>query len=188
MAERFPMKQTKVVGVEFAASPFRLPNAASTVEIALTQALQFCAHKMGIDDVQAVIDRLQQGDSAAYRYCHYGLAKQVGESLGALDENVKAVYIVDYDATPEDLCFGEAMPTSLIHLIIWAERKTSALDSLVAALDTALARRYGDLTGRPQLSHLLDVQVINDADVKNRVGYGALLSSLYHRPIQVWER
>jgi hypothetical protein len=30
--------------------------------------------------------------------------------------------------------------------------------------------------------------VIDDADVKNRVGYGAMLSSLYQRPIQVWKR
>jgi len=188
MAEIFPTKQTEVVDVESAASPFRLPDAASTIEIALAQALDFCAQKMGLDGAQAVIDRLRQGDSTACRYCHYSLAKQVGESLGALDENVKAVYVVDYDATPQDLCFGEATPTSLIHLLVWAERKTGALDSLVAALGLALAQRYADLTGRPRLTHLLDVQVIDDADVKNRVGYGALLSSLHHRPIQVWKR
>ena len=188
MAEIFPVKQTQVVEAKFAASPSRLPNAASTVEIALTQALQFCAQKMGVDGVQAVVDCLGQGDGAACQHCRYSIAKQVGESLGALDENVKAVYVVDYDATPEDICFGEATPTSLIHLIVWAERKTGALGSLVTALDRALARRYGDLTGRPQLSHLLDVQVIDDADVRNRVGYGALFSSLHHRPIQVWER
>ena len=194
MAEIFPMKQTQVVGVEVAASPappalpFRLPDADSTAENALAQALQFCAQKMGVDDVQAVVDCLRQGDGAACQHCHYSIAKQVGEALGDLDENVKTVYVVDYDATPEDICFGEATPTSLIHLIVWAERKTGALSSLVTALDRALAQRYGDLTGRPQLSHLLDVQVIDDTDVKNRVGYGALLSSLYHRPIQVWER
>ncbi len=188
MAEIFPTKQTGVVDVEFAASPFRLPDAASTIETALTQALEFCAQKMGVDDAQAVIDRLRQGDSTACRYCHYSLAKQVGESLGALDENVKAVYSVDYDATPEDTCFGEAMPTSLIHILVWAERKTGALDSLVTALDLALVQCYADVIGTRQLAHLLDVQVIDDADVKNRIGYGAMLSSLYQRPIQVWER
>jgi hypothetical protein len=78
--------------------------------------------------------------------------------------------------------------TSLIHLIAWAERKTSALDSLVEALDRALVQHYADLIGQHQLAHLLDVQVIDDADVKNRVGYGAMLSSLYQKPIQVWKR
>jgi hypothetical protein len=73
-------------------------------------------------------------------------------------------------------------------LIVWAKRKTSALDSLVEALNRALVQRYAELIGPSQLAHLLDVQVVNDADVDNRVGYGALLSSLRNRPIKVWER
>jgi hypothetical protein len=73
-------------------------------------------------------------------------------------------------------------------LIVWAKRKTSALDSLVEALNRALVQRYAELIGPSQLAHLLDVQIVNDADVKNRVGYGALLSSLRNRPIKVWER
>jgi len=188
MAEVFQARQTEVMDVEFAAPSLRLPDADSTAEFVLTRALDFCAQKMGADSVQTAIDCLRQGNSTACQYCHYSLAKQVAESLGALDENVKAVYILDYDATPEDICFGEATQPSLIHLIVWAERKTGALDSLVAALDRALAQRYGDLIGRHQLMHLLDVQVIDDADVKQRVGYGALLSSLHHRPIRLWER
>ncbi len=176
------------VDVERSMPQWRLPNAASTAEISLTQALKFCAQKMGLADHQAVIDHLRQGDSTACKYCHYSIAKQVAESLGALDKNIKTVYIVDYDATPEDLCFGEGIQTSLIHLIVWAERKTSALESLIGALNCALVERYADVIGTCQLAHLLDVQVVDDADVKNRVGYGAMLSSLYNRPIQVWKR
>lgn len=188
MSEVSVMKQSEVMNVEFTAPPLRLPDGASMAEAALATALEFCAQKMRLDSQQAVVDRLQQGDRTACSYCHYTLAKQVVEYLGALDENVKAGYICDYDATPEDLCFGEATQTSLIHLIIWADRKTGALDSLVAALDRALVRSYAALLGMSQLRHLLDVQVIDDADVENRIGYGAFLSSLYHRPIQVWER
>jgi len=182
------MTQTEVVDVEFTAPPLQLPDAASMAEAALAKSLEFCAQKMGFDSHQAVIDHLQRSDSTASSYCHYGLAKQVAEYLGALDDNVKAVYICDYDATPEDLCFGEATQASLVHLIVWARRETGALNSLVAALGRALVQSYADLIGMRQLTHLLDVQVIDDADVKNRVGYGALLSSLHHRPIQVWER
>ena len=182
------MTQTQVMHVEFTEPPLQLPDVASIAEAALVKALEFCAQKMGFDSHQAVIDRLQQGDKTACGYCHYSLAKQMAESLGTLDENIKAVYICDYDATPEDLCFGEAMQASLVHLIVWAQRKTGALNSLIAALDRALVQSYTDLIGMRQLTHLLDVQVIDDADVENRVGYGAMLSSIHHRPIQVWER
>jgi hypothetical protein len=188
MTEVSSMTQTEMVRVEFTPPPLQLPDAASMVETALAKALEFCAEKMGVDSHQAVVDHLRQGDSTACSYCHYGLAKQVAESLGTLDENVKAVYICDYDATPEDLCLGEATQASLVHLVVWARRKTGALNSLVAALDRALVQSYADLIGMRQLAHLLDVQVIDDADVENRVGYGAMLSSIHYRPIQVWER
>jgi len=212
MAELFPMKQTEVMDVEFAAPSLRLPDADSTAEVVLTQALGFCAQEMGVDTAQAVIDLLQQGDDTACRCFHYGLAKQIAESLGALDGNVKAVYIcgqnyrvmrtkvgafdedvkevyiLDYDATPENIFLGEGAQPSLIHLIVWAERKTGALTSLVTALDRALVQRCADVIGKDQLMHLLDVQVTDDAEVKNRVGYGAILSSLHHRPIQIWEQ
>lgn len=176
------------IDVRRLAPQFRLPDAGSTAEIALTQALEFCAQKMRLAGHQAVVDHLRKGDSNACQYCHYSIAKQVAESLGALDSNIKAVYIVDYDATPQDICFSEGTQASLVHLIVWAERKTKALDSLVEALDRALVRRYADVVGTHQLAHLLDVQVVDDGDVKNRVGYGAMLSSLYNRPIQIWKR
>ena len=176
------------VDVKRSTPQFRLPDAESTADITLTQALEFCAQKMRLADHQAVVERLRQGDSNACQYCHYSIAKQVAESLGALDNNIKAAYIVDYDATPEDICFREGMSAPLVHLIIWAERKTNALDSLVSALDRALVKRYASLIGTGQLAHLLDVQIVSDDDVKNRVGYGAMLSSLYNRPIQIWER
>jgi len=176
------------IDVERSGPQLRLADAASTAEIALAGALAFCAQKMRLAGSQAAVYCLQQGNCNAHKYCHYSIAKHMAESLGAWDENVKAVYIVDYDATPEDLCFGEGTLTSPVHLIAWVERKTSALDSLVEALDRALVQRYADVIGTHQLAHLLDVQVVDDADVKNRLGHGALLSSLYNRPIQVWER
>jgi hypothetical protein len=44
------------------------------------------------------------------------------------------------------------------------------------------------MLGLVNLEHVLDVQVIDDEDVRDRRGYGALLKSIYQPPIQVWRR
>lgn len=187
MSKVSTVQQTKEMDID-AAAPFQWPDASSTAEVVLEEGLAFCARKTGLKDTSAVLARLQDGDSNAHRYCRYGLAKKVAESIGSLDDNVKAVYILDYDATPEDRSFSNEAPTSPIHLVVHATRKTDALDALVRALDRALVKEYSDMIGAPKLVHLLDVQVIDDADVENHTGYGALLSSVHNRPIQVWER
>jgi hypothetical protein len=169
-------------------SVLEVMDVTGTAQLALTQALEYCAQKMRLGSSQAVIDRLRAGDGQACEYCHYSVAKQVAEALGALDENIKATYVYDYDATPEDRCFGKAGQALPIHLLVWAERNTAALKAAVGAWNHALAQSYADLIGGPRLAHLLDVQVVESAEVEKRVGYGALLSSLQHRPIQVWER
>lgn len=195
----------KVMNVGLPSPP---PDASSASETILAQALAFCAQKMGFDDLEATAEHLRQGNRTACGYCFYSIAKQVAEAIGSLDENVRTVYTLDYDATPEDLCFAQDPPArngvawgaSLIHLIVWTRRKTAALTSLAAALDRTLAQAYSELLGAhkatnghalrgPRLpSSLLDVQVIDDSDVEADIGYAALLGSIHHRPIQIWER
>jgi hypothetical protein len=182
------MQQAEVLDVKVASVAFQIPNAASTAEDILGNALGFCAQKMGYDDPQIAIERLKEGDRTACGHCQYSIAQQVGAALAALDDNVRSVYMFEYDATPEDICFSEAAQTPLLHLIVWTERKTKALNSLVTMLERALAQSYARLIGLRQLQHLLDVQVVDDGEVKGRIGYGALFSSLHHRPLKVWER
>jgi hypothetical protein len=165
----------------------QMPNAASTAEDVMSKTLEFCAQKTGAKDHGQVIDRLQAGDAQTHSYCHYGIASQLGAALGALDENIKTVYLFDYDATPEDLCFGDARRTPLVHLLVWTERKTQALDSLIKMLDRAMAESYANKIGPSRMQHILDVQVIDDADVAQRTGYGGLLHSIHYRPLKVWE-
>ncbi len=176
------------VDLESSLPQLRMPDSDNTAEIALSQALNFCARKMGLADQQTVVEHLKRGNRDACKYFHYSVAQKVAESIGALDRKVKAIYVVDYDATPEDMCFRQGSPTALIHVIVWAERKTNALNSLIDALDRALVQHYVELIDVPTMEHLLDVQIVDDEDVKNRVGYGAMITSLYNRPIQIWER
>jgi hypothetical protein len=182
------MIQDEMIDGELVASSLALSDAVRLAETALTRALEFSAQKIGVDCHRAVVDRIRKGDKAACGYCHYGLAKEIAERLGELAQDVKVVYLCDYDATPQDSCFCEGTGAALLHLIVWAERRTAALNSLVEVLDRALVTKYADLIDQPHLAHLLDVQVVDDADVEKRVGYGAMLYSLHNRPIEVWKR
>ena len=163
-------------------------DVVGAAQVALSQAMGYCAEKTRLGNAQAVIDCLRRGDGQVCGYWHYSIAKQVAESLGTLDQNVKAAYTYLYDATPEDVCFGEAAKALPVHLMVWTERKTAALNALVETWDRALALHYAEMIGGHQPSQLLDVQVVDSNEVEKRIGYGALLSSLHHAPIQVWQR
>jgi hypothetical protein len=179
----------KVTDTDVDATPsFRLPDASSAMEGALARALDSCAKKLGLPASELALELMRQGDTTAREYCHYSLACQVAEALGALDENVKSVSMYGYDATPEDLALAEGSRAPMIHLIVWAVRRTGALHSVTSALDSALVRDYSGMVGPRRMAHLLDVQVITDDDVERRIGVAALLSSLYNPALPIWKR
>ncbi len=175
--------QTSTQNLEFA-----LSDASAIANAALEQALNFCAEKMALNGRQAALEHLQASDRMAYSYFNYKLAEQAAEWLGTWDEDIKAVYIFDYDATPEDVCFGEATQPEILHLIVWTRRKTSALSSLLEALNRALAQSCSDLTGKSELMVTLDPHPVDDDDVQNSIDCAAMLSSLHTRPLRIWER
>lgn len=166
----------------------RSPDVTSTVEAACSQALEYCMQKMDLATGRAAIEQLRGGDASALGYWRYSVAQQIAGIIGDLDDSVKKVYTYDYDATADDLCFGEVARCSPVHLIVWAERKTQALEAISGILNRALAGSYGQLVGNDAVTHMLDMQVVDDVDVKNRTGYGAVLSSLFNVPSKVWER
>ena len=168
--------------------PLHLPDATSTVQGALVNALDYCAQKLNLSGPQKSLERARQGDTKALEYCHYQLALHVAEALGALDAHIRSVSLYEFEATPEDRIFGENSESLPIHLLVWVDRKTSALSALVAALDRALVKDYAEMVGPRRLGHVLDVQVIDDNDVESRRGIAALLYSMYNRPIQLWKR
>ena len=181
--------KTKTIADALVKTPaLHLPDASSTAAAILSQAMGYCAQKMGLKDTQAAIDRVKQGDTMACGYCHYSAAQQVADTLGMLDGNVQTAYVFEYDATPEDVSMGEAARIIPLHLLVWVKRKTDALSALVESLDRAMAQSLANMLGTSSDAHVLDVQVVDDSDVKNRTAYGALLSSLFQRPIKVWDR
>jgi hypothetical protein len=163
-------------------------DVARTSQEILDEAMEYCAEKMRLDGPEEVIEQLILGDRQVCSYCNYSVAKRVAEFLGTLDENVKAAYIYDYDATPQDLYLGGGGHGLPIHLLVWANRKTAALKGMVETWDRALAQGYAELIGGRPSAHVLDVQVVDDSEVQKRVGHGALLSSIHYPPVRLWSR
>ena len=180
-------KPVDIATMQSPAVSFALPDAASAGEDALEKALAYAAAKLNLASVQLVVDRLRLGDSIAVQYTSYGLATQIGQTLGTLDETVQAVYLFEDFATPEDLAF--AQPTRLtVNLIAHVARKTKAFESLAQALARALSVRYGELVAAGNPIHLLSIHAVDPAEISDRSGYGALVTSIHHQPIKVWQR
>jgi hypothetical protein len=169
--------------------PLLLPDAASTAALVISEAMEYCARKMGLGSAQAAVDALKQGSAAACSYCHYHLAQRVAASLGALDERIWSVYLFQYDEDPEaEDGGGRGSAMAPLHLIARVEGKSSTLTSLAEGLDRALVAALVDLIGISPSATVLDVHFVDDRDIERRIGYGALLSALHSRPIKVWER
>jgi hypothetical protein len=163
-----------------------LVDTAASAEL-MDNALESCARMLGMGSGVDVAQAARAGHSVALERLVYGLAREAARYLGAADATIKAVYVYDpeYSSGPED-----AMSSSSLGLIVWASRRSAALISLVNDLVATLAEERRRVLGASAnaLCCALDVQVVDDAQVQRRTGYGALIHSLNVRPLEVWRR
>jgi hypothetical protein len=154
----------------------------------LETALDFCAEKTFDGDSRRTRKALAQGRCEVCDYLCYSLAKQVGDYLGEMDKTVKAVYLFqpEYAETDEAV----VSQTSGLNMIAWVERKSAALGALAAALDAAMSesRRKLGCSKATAACYALNVHMVDDVDVREQRGYGAIVHSLYVRPMPVWTR
>jgi len=158
----------------------------------LEEAIEFCSRKTGLKDREMVLEAMRNGDCSVCEYLRYGLAGKMAEYLGSVDDTVRAVYTYEpeYATGVEGTFARESARLPGINLIVWASRKNAALSSVVASVRSGLIGEYRQL-GCPRANALcyeIDVEVTDDDEVQRRTGYGALISSLYVRPIEVWRR
>jgi hypothetical protein len=158
----------------------------------MEEAIEFCARKTGLNDKEQILEAIHRGDCSICEYLRYGLAKELAEYLGSVDGTVKAVYFFESEyATNADGPIPDRPNLApAINLIAWVSRKSAALSSIVASVGSALAAEHRRLAC-PKANGMccaLDVKVADDDEVQGRVGYGALIHSLYVRPIEIWQR
>jgi hypothetical protein len=161
---------------------FIMFDSMSTVNEIFNKALAYCSTKMGINKTK-VIELLKNDFPDAYGYFNYCIAKQVGKVLGKLCKNVKSVYALDHEDNVQEEGINKV--DFIVHIIVLVERKTKPVDSLISTLQEALIEHYKKILEKATLEHVLDAHVVDTKDVKNRMGYGALLGSIYQPPICV---
>jgi hypothetical protein len=151
----------------------QVPDAFAVATSAWTRALESCADSIGLQGSQAAADQVRDGNALARMHCCHGLAEQVAASLRASYKSVQAVYAPYCDTCPQDFCVDKgAHNTPLVHLLIWTQRKSPALNAGTAALGNALANVGQDVIGIRELPSLLEAQLIDNTDLEKLFGAG----------------
>lgn len=177
-----------IEGISFYETHPMLDSPASAAGDILGFATRFCRTRLCPD--KDPIMMLKNDDPRAHDYFRYGLSLKLGEYLGSVDLTIKAVYVCNWDDTPEDAEPCPACLTTPVSLLVWTSRKTVALDAAIEELERSLTRSYRDLVAprAEKLRSLLDVHVVDDHDVTERTSYAALLQSRHNRATRVWAR
>jgi len=153
-------------------------------EVTFAGAIDFCTEKINRDREEA-IQLLRQEDSSAHSYFRYGLAHQISRYIGSLSDSFKGIYI--HGSSVEN----SSGPASDIDLIISTTKKVEELELLLTTLSGELEFYYNQLLGTKffgdDYTGFLDVQLVDESDIKSRRGYGAVLTSVHYAPIKIWE-
>lgn len=165
-----------------------LSDPSHMADALLCRALAACAATLALSDEAAVVDHLAQHDATVCRVCQEELAVCVAEYLSALDADITAIYRYTYACQPDGSPLDDALLTLPLYLVICTRRRTAALIALLAALDRALRQSLADRSRTHNVAPVLNVHVMDEADVRNQVGYAALLFAPRHEPDQVWKR
>lgn len=161
----------RVHNEEEATSP--LLDMTAVAERVLTRSLESCARRMGLQGPQKAAYHVRNGNVVARMYYCSSMAKQVAECLGASEQNIRAIYAPDYDVLFRNLSSNEGpREEAMVCLLVWTRLKTTALDSLVTAWERALTKVCSETIGSQGKAPLLEVQLMDDADVEKHLGSG----------------
>lgn len=169
-----------------------MSNDTTILTESMSEAIMFCAEKTGLQGWDQVSAARARADCHACEYLRFGLAKGVAEYLGSLDETIRAIYVFDPEAAThaDSQVPAKARLSPGISMLIWVSHKTAALTSLLASVRRATDEELWRLPC-PEANALcssLDTIVVDDQEVNERRGYGAIVSSLFVLPTEIWNR
>ncbi len=165
---------------------------ATAIGNMIGNALVFCSQKTECRDGEEALEIIGKGDCCVCGYLRYGLSRELGEYLGGIDASVQAVYTYEPEhcTSVADLAGVEHALERGINLIVSVDRRSAALYSIIASLEDAMRGAVKNLVCSEAKGscYALDVKIADEAEVASKRGYGALISSIYVRPLRIWAR
>jgi hypothetical protein len=166
-------------------SPLKTNRATELFHIAFEETAKFS--NMSPQDTSSA---MRHGDCVECEEFHQRLASLIAQSLAEREPTLRAVYRFDPTFASGEDGRVRTLPSesSAIDLLVWTETKTDGLLADVRALQEDLAQeRLNWLCPKAvPWCHALNIVLIDDAEVRARRGYAALLDSLWVRPTKVW--
>lgn len=120
----------------------------------------------------------------------YGLAQGVTNVIVANDGNVQSIHLFEESTNPDSETEEVLALDMTVHLLLLVNSNSAALDAFIESLDRTLTELINELPS-PLLAKrtsILNVIPITQEDVDNKQGYGALLTSMFARPVKLWAR
>jgi hypothetical protein len=154
------------------------------------RALTASAVQLGARNSQHALEMLRRGDCNRCDTLRYNLARQIAGYFAQLATDMRAIYLYDpeYASGNYESPRTGASSSAAINLVVWARAKKSMPQEAIRALGDAFDKVRAaivcpEATGQ---CFRLNVAVVNDADVKTRRGYAAMIDSRSVRPTPVW--
>lgn len=171
-----------------------MPNrsVSRTARAIFKRALADSATLLKIKDSEGTVAFFRRGNCDRCSVLRDNLARHVGEYLATVDTNLQAVYLFDPDAACdvyEDF-HTDSTPWCSLNLIAWTRTSKSQSTHALEILREPLTKACAEVLcpKATALCFALNMTVVNNAEVKARKGYAALIHSFRTHPTQVWRR
>jgi len=146
----------------------------------IEDALQFCSRKAN-SKASAILKDLRSNNRWTHSTFRYCIARTISGYLLAKYSNLKDAYI--FGSTLED----RAGSSSDIDIILVCKKKDAALVRDIEKLDVEILNAYRRLVGNGTsgLRRLLDINVVESRDLKEKKGCASLIRSIYTPAIRI---
>lgn len=126
-------------------------NALCTARTILEDSPEYCARRLAAGAAEVAEGQQRRADSVMRAHLDHRLARSLAQYLGGMDRALKAVYLYGQGFASDGKSVGTTV-TGPLHLIVWAQPRTVALDSLLTRPSRIIS------AARVQIRELLLVQ------------------------------